>query len=128
MRQLDAVAAATKQLDKNEKWRPRQEPKPRYRITDRLSSDTLDHIVARYEAGEPTTALAIEYGIAKSSLLRILNARGISMRYQSLTDDQAQRMMWLRRQGMSIRDIAAKVGCSYGTTQAFFKTQSDLTS
>ena len=66
MRQLDAVAAATKQLDKNEQWRPRQEPKrkPTYRITDRLSSDTLDNIVARYEAGEPTTAIAVAYRLS----------------------------------------------------------------
>lgn len=125
--QLEAVAAATKQLDKNQQWRPRQEPKPRYRLDDRLGSETLDQIVARYEAGEPTTALAAEHGIAKSSLLRLLKERGIAMRYQHLTADQQTRMRQLRAQGGAIRAISAEVGCSYGTAQAFFKMLSDVT-
>jgi len=128
MRQLEAVAAATNQLGRNEQWKPRPKPKPRYRLADRLGSEVLDCIVARYEAGEPTTALAAKYGIAKSSLLRLLEARGITMRNQRLTPDQEQQILKLRQQRMAIRTIAAKVGCSYGTAQAFLKAQSDLTS
>ncbi|GAB3275644.1 hypothetical protein GCM10027449_14590 [Sinomonas notoginsengisoli] len=102
-------------------------PRQRYRLADRLGGDTLDKLVARYEAGEPTTALAAEYGIAKSSLLRLLESRGVAMRQQRLTPKQKQRILRLRKQGMAIRIIAAKVGCSYGTAQAFLKMQSDLT-
>ncbi|QDG63992.1 hypothetical protein [Pseudarthrobacter sp. NIBRBAC000502771] len=100
----------------------------RYRLVDRLGPDALDQIVARYEAGEPTTTLSTEFGIAKSSLLRLLKERGVSMRQQSLTEDQALRMKQLRRQGNAIRAIAVEVGCSYGTAQAFFKMESNLTS
>ncbi|WP_138442989.1 helix-turn-helix domain-containing protein [Sinomonas susongensis] len=128
MRQLEAVAAATTQLAQNEQWKPHQEPKPRYRLNDRLGLEVLDQIVARYEAGEPTTALAAEFGVAKSSLLRLLEVRGIAMRNQRLTSDQKQQILQLRKQGTAIRAIAARVGCSYGTTQAFLKVQSDPTS
>lgn len=121
MHQLEAVAAATKQLDKNEQWRPRQDPKPRYRLADRLGPEILDRIVERYKAGEPTTALAAEYGIAKSSLLRLLKGRDIAMRHQRLTSGQEQQIRKLRRQGMAIRTIAAEIGRSYGTVQAFLR-------
>ena len=98
----------------------------RYRLSDRLGEAMLDKLVARYEAGEPTAALAAEFGIAKSSLLRLLKERSIPMRQQSLTAKQKTRMRQLRGQGRAIRAIAAEVGCSYGTAQAYFKMQSDL--
>ena len=69
----------------------------RYRLVDRLGTDALDRIVARYEAGEPTTTLSAEFGIAKSSLLRLLIERGVVMRQQSLTADQTRRMTQLRK-------------------------------
>ena len=97
----------------------------RYRLVDRLGPDTLDQIVARYEAGEPTTALSAEFGIAKSSLLRLLRERGVALRQQSLTVEQKTRIRTLRGQGLAIRTIATKVGCSYGTAQAFLGAQQD---
>lgn len=97
----------------------------RYRLVDRLGSDVLDQIVARYEAGEPTTTLSGEFGIAKSSLLRLIRERGVAMRHQSLTEDQERRMTQLRREGMSIRAIAAQVSCGYGTAQTFFRKGPD---
>ncbi|MFJ6456586.1 hypothetical protein [Paenarthrobacter sp. NPDC091669] len=91
----------------------------RYRLVDRLGKAKLDEIVARYEAGESTTSLAAEAGIAKSSLLRLLDERGIARRKQGLTPAKERQILKLRQEGMVIRAIAKQVGVSYDTARLF---------
>lgn len=45
-----------------------------------ITPDVLDEMVQRYEAGESTYALAIEYGFASSSIQRALRRQGVVMR------------------------------------------------
>ncbi|WP_235781156.1 hypothetical protein [Sinomonas notoginsengisoli] len=127
MSQFEAIAAAiesqTADTSHTQSAVALPAPRQRYRLVDRLGADVLDNLIARYEAGEPTTALSAECGIAKSSLLRLLKERGIAMRQQSLTAEQKTRMLQLRGQGRAIRAIAAEVGCSYGTAQAFLTSR-----
>ncbi|WP_368844084.1 helix-turn-helix domain-containing protein [Kocuria sp. CPCC 204721] len=85
----------------------------------RLDPDQLDAIVARYEAGETTTALAREYAISHSSILRLFSQRGVRTRTRGLTPEKERAVLRLRAQGLNIRDVAKRVGCSYDTTRKF---------
>lgn len=94
----------------------------RYRIADRFSPDELAQLVARYEAGEMSTALARECGIAKSTFLRLLAEHGIDARPRGLTPAKEKEILRLREQGMIIRKIAKEVGCSYDTARKFIRS------
>jgi DNA invertase Pin-like site-specific DNA recombinase len=122
MDQLATIAAALDRIDTgNTKPRPSQAtPKTqRYRIADRFGSDELAQLVARYQAGEMSTALARECGIAKSTFLRLLAEHGIDARPRGLTPAKEKEILRLRKTGMIIRDIAKRVGCSYDTARKF---------
>lgn len=120
--QLMTIAAWMERIDAGKlKSRPTMAmPKTqRYRITDRFTSDELAQLVARYQAGEMSTTLARECGIAKSTFLRLLAEHGIEARTRGLTPAKEKEILRLRKQGMIIRDIAKRVGCSYDTARKF---------
>ncbi|MET3810237.1 helix-turn-helix domain-containing protein [Arthrobacter sp. UYEF3] len=122
MDQLTTIAAALERMDAGHtKPRPLQaSPKTqRYRIADRFSSDELAQLVARYQAGEMSTTLARECGIAKSTFLRLLAERGVDARPRGLTPAKEKEILRLRQQGLIIRDIAKRVGCSYDSAREF---------
>ncbi|WP_336855932.1 helix-turn-helix domain-containing protein [Sinomonas albida] len=115
---LDAALTSVNAVradDRSVSARPRQ----RYRLIDRLGPATLDKLVERYKAGESTNDLAAEYNISKSSLLRLLDTRGIQRRKQGLTPATERQVLKLRAQGLIIRDIAKQVGVSYDTARLF---------
>jgi DNA invertase Pin-like site-specific DNA recombinase len=119
---LNIIRDALDRIDAAELHRPRaKKPRPaqRYRLADRFSADELNQLVARYQAGETSTALARESGIAKSTFLRLLAERGIGTRPRGLTPAKEGEILRLRKQGMIIREIAKRVGCSYDTTRLF---------
>ncbi len=97
----------------------------RYRITDRFRPDELAAIAARYQAGEYSTHLAKEHGIAKSTLLRLLAEQGVEVRTRGLTPEKEREILRLRKQGLIIRDIAKRVGCSYDTARKFLLATSN---
>lgn len=92
----------------------------------RLGPDQLDAIVARYKAGETTTALAREYAISHSSILRLFKQRGVQARVRGLTPDKKREVLRLRTEGLIIREVAKRVGCSYDTVRLFLLTQSEV--
>ena len=85
----------------------------------RLGPDQLDAIVTRYEAGETTTALAREYAISDSSILRLFSQRGGQTRVRGLTPEKEREALRLRAQGLTIRNVAKQVGCSCDTVRLF---------
>ncbi|MFP3581554.1 hypothetical protein SB659_18490 [Arthrobacter sp. SIMBA_036] len=120
--QMTTIAAALKRMDSGQS-RPRP-PQPvrktqRYRLADRFTPDELAQLVARYQAGEMSTALAREQGIAKSTFLRLLAEHGVASRPRGLTPAKEREILRLRAQGMIIRKIAKQVGCSYDTARIF---------
>lgn len=120
--QLATIAAALKRMDLGHiKPRSSQAMKKtqRYRFADRFTADELAQLVARYQAGEMSTALARESGIAKSSFLRLLAEHGVTSRPRGLTPAKENEIRRLRKQGMIIREIAKQVGCSYDTARIF---------
>jgi len=94
-------------------------PTHRYRLNDRFTPDELNRLVTRYQAGEMSTALTKESGISKTAFLRLLAERGVRTRSRKLTAAQGEKIRQLRRQGMTIRNIAKQVGCSYDTARIF---------
>ena len=89
----------------------------------RLGPDQLDVIVARYKAGETTTALAREYAISHSSILRLFKQRGVQTRVRGLTPEKEREVLRLRAQGLIIREVAKQVGCSYDGVRVFLSGQ-----
>jgi transposase-like protein len=119
---FDVIRDALDRIDAGKTRRPpAKHPRPtqRYRLTDRFTPDELNQIVARYQAGETSTALARESGIAKSTFLRLLAERGVGTRPRGLTTATEGEILRLRKQGMIIREIAKRVGCSYDTARIF---------
>lgn len=123
--QMETIAAALKRMDTGQ-----TNPRPphsvrktqRYRLADRFTADELAQLVARYQAGEMSTALAREHGIAKSTFLRLLAEHGVASRPRGLTPVKEKQILRLRKQGMIIREIAKRVGCSYDTARIFLLT------
>ncbi|MFZ1301666.1 MAG: hypothetical protein WAQ27_03805 [Candidatus Microsaccharimonas sp.] len=63
----------------------------------------------RYGAGETTTALAQEYGVAKSTIIGILRARNVVMRRQPLTTEQVSEAARLYKSGLSLSQVAERL-------------------
>ncbi|MFW0768901.1 helix-turn-helix domain-containing protein [Arthrobacter koreensis] len=119
---MTTIAAAIKRMDTGQiKPRPEKWPRKtqRYRLSDRFTPEELAQLVARYQAGEMSTALAREKGIAKSTFLRLLAEHGVASRPRGLTPAKEKEIIRLRKQGMVIREIARRVGCSYDTARLF---------
>ena len=75
------------------------------------------------KTGEISTALTRESGIAKSTFLRLLAERGVGTRPHGLTPGKEEEILRLRKQGMIIREISKRVGCSYDVVRIFLLNQ-----
>lgn len=123
---FDAIRDALDRIDAAELRRPpakKLHPAQRYRLVDRFTAEELDQLVTRYKAGEASTELARESGIAKSTFLRLLAERGVGTRPRGLTPAKEGEILRLRKQGMIIREIAKRVGCSYDVARIFLLNQ-----
>lgn len=130
-RKIDRLSTAARALQrlKTGETRPRASTgdrhSQRYRLADRFSSEDLSVIAQRYEAGEQSTDLAKEHNIAKSTLLRLLAEHGVQTRQRGLTPEKEREILRLRKQGLIIRDIAKRVGCSYDAARKFLLAASN---
>jgi hypothetical protein len=87
----------------------------------RLSKSDRAAIVGRYEAGEPSTVLAVDYGVAKSTVLSILRQNGAVVRRQSLTPEQIAQAQELYDAGHSLSQVAAKLSLKQDTIRLALK-------
>jgi len=74
-----------------------------------LGEEQRVDIVARYEAGETSTALASHYGVAKSTVLGILRANSAVVRRQPLTAEQVSDAKRLYESGLSLSQVAQQL-------------------
>lgn len=79
------------------------------RSWNRLSNDVRTTVAERYAAGETTTALAQEYGVAKSTIIGILRDRNVVIRRQPLTADQVSEAARLYESGLSLSQVAERL-------------------
>ena len=77
-----------------------------HRKWNRLSDTARADVASRYSAGETSTALAKEYGVAKSTILGILRAGSVVVRRQPLTKQQVAEAARLYEEGSSLSQVA----------------------
>lgn len=74
-----------------------------------MTDEARHDVVTRYEAGETSTALAAEYGVAKSTILGILRANNVVVRRQSLEPAVIVEAARLYEAGLSLSQVAARL-------------------
>lgn len=89
-------------------------PKPR-RLSDRLTEAMRHEIMAKYEAGVPTTKLVHEYRIGKGTVLKLLRDAGVAIRNQGLSDEQVGDAARLYESGLSLARIGERFGVDAST-------------
>jgi hypothetical protein len=67
----------------------------------RLRPDSIQQLVADYEAGDSTTILMRTYGLGKGTVLAILEEQGVKMRGQGIPDDRLSEVSDLYSGGLS---------------------------
>jgi DNA invertase Pin-like site-specific DNA recombinase len=90
--------------------RSRTTPPEPFKLDQRLKPQAVAELVARYEAGEPSTALATLFGISKGSVLRLLRDADVPIRKQRLSDDQITEAARLYASGLSLGKIGQMFG------------------
>jgi transposase-like protein len=78
------------------------------RAWNRLSDLDRTAEATRYAAGETSTALAAEYGVAKSTILRLLRDNKIIVRRQPMRPEQVSEAGRLYESGLSLSQVAEK--------------------
>lgn len=79
----------------------------------RLGQETIRQIAARYESGEPSTALMSAFGLSKGSVLKVLREAGVVMRNQGLSDEQIKEAEQLYTAAWSLARIGEKFGVDH---------------
>jgi hypothetical protein len=67
----------------------------------RLAAEVIDRLVAEYVAGTPAAELGQRYGIAKSSVLRLLRQADARMRHPRLSATDEARLVALYEAGQA---------------------------
>ncbi|MFC7580441.1 hypothetical protein ACFQ23_02730 [Schaalia naturae] len=81
----------------------------------RLNDEARAQVVARYSAGETTTALAKDYDVAKSTIIGILRANNIVIRRQPMTVQQVGEAARLYESGLSLSQVATTLDVNQET-------------
>lgn len=81
----------------------------------RLNDEARAQVVARYSAGDTTTALAKDYDVAKSTIIGILRANNVVVRRQPMTAQQVAEAARLYETGLSLSQVAAALDVNQET-------------
>jgi DNA-directed RNA polymerase specialized sigma24 family protein len=82
------------------------------RVSRRLQVEIIERIVAEYAAGTTAAELGQRYGIAKSSVLRLLRQAGELVRHPRISPAETARLIQLYEAGLPQQDIAERLGRS----------------
>ena len=93
-------------------------PRPRY--APRLTKSQEAMLAERYERGETAVSLAEEFGVSKTTVGKYLRSAGVQLRNpgnrNGLSGEQARdRVIALRKEGKTVRQIARELGVSSST-------------
>lgn len=91
---------------------PDEPPTPapeRYKLDQRLDAETIAQLVADYEAGASSAQLGRDYGMSKTSVLRLLHEAGATIRRQGLTPEQIEQAILLYAAGLSLVQVGAEL-------------------
>ena len=83
-----------------------------YKLSRRLTEEQIEQLVAGYTAGSSTPKLALQHGISKTAIKKLLHERGVVLPYRVLDGEQAQLACELYASGLSLAKVGDKLGCS----------------
>ena len=81
-------------------------------MSKRLSADASDRSVAQYVGGMTAAELGQRYGLAKSSVIRLVRDAGERVRHPRLSASETAQLVALYEVGLSQKDIAEQLGRS----------------
>jgi transposase len=93
-------------------WPDRERPAritPR-RVTRRLSESELQDLISAYGDGATGRELAERYGLARSTVIKLLKDRGVAVRHPRVSDAEVHQIVHLYQQGFRQSDIAQRLG------------------
>ena len=98
------------------------QPKPRQQQR-RLKQKAVDQLVERYQAGASVRELAVEFGIARTTVLEHLERRGVPRRASTrkLTDADVQVAAHYYRTGESLETVGKRFGVNTSTIKREFR-------
>ena len=107
MKQVRRAAACAQRS-----WPDREQPTPTTprRVTRRLGEAELQALVTAHQAGATGGELAARYGLARSTVIKLLKDRGVEVRHPRVSEAEVARIVGLYQQGFRQSDIARQVG------------------
>jgi DNA-binding transcriptional regulator LsrR (DeoR family) len=84
-------------------------------LSQRLAEETVAAIVDAYQAGSTTRELGERFGLAHSSVTKLLSRHGVAVRRRSPGPDEVRRAVELYEAGLSTRVIAEYLGLRAST-------------
>jgi len=81
----------------------------------RLPPYEIEELVARYNRGEFAPALSRTFGVSRGGLRTLLLAEGVSFRGHAITPEDVEKAVRLYESGLTITQVVAQIGYSYGT-------------
>lgn len=118
---VQRVGRLTRHLQQHAEDPPRVSvpPKPARRrprtLLQRLSEEVVKEIVAAYHAGATTREVGERFGLAHSSINKLLRQHGIVARRRSPGADEIRQAVELYEAGLSTRVIAGHLGFGAST-------------
>jgi hypothetical protein len=94
----------------------------RHKITQRLAPETVAQIVASYQIGITTPALAKQYDISSTAVKRLLHTNGVQVRrYHRLSENEAHAAAKLYEAGWSLAKIGRELNADDETVRRRLK-------
>jgi hypothetical protein len=90
--------------------RRRRQYRSERRVTKRLDAKTIDSLVGEYLAGATAGEVGRRYGLAKSSVLRLVREAGERVRHPRLSATETAELVALYEAGLPQKEIAERLG------------------
>jgi transposase len=82
------------------------------RVGKRLRAETIERVITEYVAGATAAELGQRYGLAKSSVLRLVRQAGECVRHPRLSATETAQLVALYDAGLAQKDIAERLAKS----------------
>jgi hypothetical protein len=90
--------------------RPPRQPSAGRRVSKRREAEAIEHLINEYLDGTTAAELGQRYGLAKSSVLRLVRDAGERVPHPRLSASETAQLVALHEAGLSQVDIAERLG------------------
>jgi hypothetical protein len=94
---------------------------PARNLLRRLPEELVEQLAADYIAGASTRQLASQYGIAKTSVIKLLEKQGVVRPRSRITDEQVAEALEHFQSGLSVKAASIKLGIATTTLASAFR-------